>query len=379
MNIIIAGDFCPHARFLDGNADLKKSVSNGIEVLLKEADYSIVNFECPIMPENGKAVKIQKQGPNLAFDGMALDYVKSIGFDAITLANNHINDFGSEGIYSTISKAESVGLDFVGVGRNSVEANAILYRKIGNQTLAIINCCENEFSIATGTTAGANPIDPIKLYYAIRKAKNNSDYIIVIVHGGIEHFYLPTMRMKQTYRFFVDAGADAVINHHQHCYSGYEVYQGKPIFYGLGNFMFDWYGQRNSIWNEGYMVRLNVVDKNVAFELIPYNQCNESPKVDLMDENQILTFKAKIGKINQIIAVDKILQEMLDKYMDKENKDYLLALTPYSSRYLVAFFRRGWLPSFLSKKRILRLYDYLKCESHRERFIYFIESKYKII
>lgn len=84
----------------------------------------------------------------------------------------------------------------------------------------------------------------------------------MIVHGGVEHHQYPTKRMVQTYRFFVDAGADAVINHHQHCPCGYEIYNGKPIYYGLGNFCFDWDGKRDSMWNVGYMVALNV-DRNI--------------------------------------------------------------------------------------------------------------------
>ena len=64
-------------------------------------------------------------------------------------------------------------------------------------------------------------------------------------------------RMKELYHYFVDAGADVVINHHQHCYSGYEEYKGSPIFYGLGNFLFDNSDFRPQPWNEGYLVELD--------------------------------------------------------------------------------------------------------------------------
>ena len=84
-----------------------------------------------------------------------------------------------------------------------------------------------------------NPLLPIQQFYKIQEAKENADYVLVIVHGGIEHYQLPTSRMIETYRFFIDAGADAVVNHHQHCYSGYERYKSKPIIYGLGNLLFD--------------------------------------------------------------------------------------------------------------------------------------------
>ena len=146
--------------------------------------------------------------------------------------------------------------DFVGGGNSLRQASETLYKSIDGHTLAVINCCEHEFSIATETSSGANPLNPIQQYYKIQEARKNADYVLVIVHGGHEHYQLPSPRMKETYRFFVDAGADAVVNHHQHCYSGYEVYNGKPIFYGIGNFLFDREGVRNSIWNEGDMVLL---------------------------------------------------------------------------------------------------------------------------
>ena len=98
-----------------------------------------------------------------------------------------------------------------------------MYKRKDGETLAIINCCEHEFSIADDDSAGANPLNPIQQYYKIKEARLNADYVLVIVHGGHEMYQLPSLRMVDTYRFFIDAGADAVVNHHQHCFSGYET------------------------------------------------------------------------------------------------------------------------------------------------------------
>lgn len=162
----------------------------------------------------------------------AVDAVKYAGFDVCTLANNHILDYGTTCCLDTKRLLEEDGIKTVGIGENLSRAADILYLKKENETLAIINCCEHEFSIATEETAGANPLNPIQQYYKIQEARQSADYVLVIVHGGHEYYQLPSPRMKETYRFFIDAGADAVINHHQHCYSGYEEYKGKPIFMG---------------------------------------------------------------------------------------------------------------------------------------------------
>ena len=143
-----------------------------------------------------------------------------------------------------------------GGGKDVTQAGYILYRSVSGKQVAFINACEHEFSIATEDRGGSNALELVKVYRSITDARRQADYVVVIIHGGLEMYQLPTLRMKETYRFFVDAGADAVVNHHQHCFSGYEVYKGKPIFYGLGNFCFDWEGRRNSIWNQGYAITL---------------------------------------------------------------------------------------------------------------------------
>lgn len=115
----------------------------------------------------------------------------------------------------------------------------------------------------------------VKQYYDIKEVRSKADYVIVIIYGGVELFWLPTRRMIETYRFFIDAGADAILNHHQHCCSDYEVYNGKPIFYGLGNFCFD-VPNSDYRWTSGYMVEIEFKKSGIIdFAIIPYRQCTE--------------------------------------------------------------------------------------------------------
>lgn len=239
--------------------------------------------------------------------------------------------------------------------------------------IAFINCCEHEFSIATEHSAGANPLNPIQQYYAIVEAKNKADYVIIVVHGGHEYFQLPSPRMQEIYRFFVDIGADAVINHHQHCYSGYEVYKEKPIFYGLGNFCFDKNTQRNSIWNEGYLVKL-VLDNKIHFELYPYIQCNDTPNVVLMKKDRVDDFYSSIKCLNEIIADSCRLKLEHQHWMKEREGNLKLVLSPYSNRWFRIMASRGLLPMFLSKKRKLSLLNFIYCESHRDRIVYLLNE-----
>jgi len=175
--------------------------------------------------------------------------------------------------------------------------------------------------------------------------------------------------MKETYRFFVDAGADIVINHHQHCYSGYEVYNKKPIFYGLGNFSFDWEGKRNTIWNEGYMVSLWINNGKIDFKLIPYIQGNDIPGINLIDVEKQDEFYKRIDKLNAIISDDLQLNAEHQKFMNTTSLAYKITLEPYRNKYLTALYARHLLPFLLSKKKLLNMLNFIQCEAHQERTI----------
>lgn len=362
MKILIAGDFCQRFRTIKKIEDKEfSSMFDAIKPIVNECDVKIVNFEFPIVVEKSKPIK--KIGPTLKGTINAVDAIKYAGFNVCTLANNHILDQGDSCCIETKNLLEKNGVSTVGVGSNLNDAGNILYMESEGEKMAIINCCENEFSIATDLTPGANPLNPIRQFYKIKEARKYADFVLVIVHGGIEHYQLPTPRMVENYHFFIDAGADAIVNHHQHCYSGYEIYNGKPIIYGLGNLLFDNLNSRYSIWNEGYMVQINF-DEKITFDLHPYTQCNEEPNICLMNEEQKKSFKNKILDLNRIIASPKELMKALDAYSIKNRKFILSSFTPWTNRLLLAAFIRGLLPSFLSTKRILNIKNRISCESH---------------
>ena len=212
VSILISGDFAPRYRLADSvdSGNFQDIFPDGVREIVKSADFSFVNFESPITETGFRP--IPKCGPNLHCSQKAADAIKYAGFTGVTLANNHIMDYGAEGLHKTLGCCKASGLDVVGVGNNLCDATSILYLESDGKKLAVINCCEHEFSIATDTEPGANPLNPIRQFHQICEAKANADYVVVIVHGGHEHFQLPSPRMQETYRFFIEAGADAVVN-----------------------------------------------------------------------------------------------------------------------------------------------------------------------
>lgn len=285
----------------------------------------------------------------------------------MTLANNHVLDFGEDGLRETVKCCKEAGLEVVGVGDDLRKAGDPLYLTKNGKTLAIVNCCEHEFSIATDRSAGANPLDPARQYYQIGEARNRADYVLVIVHGGHEHWQLPSPRMQETYRFFIDVGADAVVNHHQHCYSGYEIYNGKPIFYGLGNFCFERANTHNDKWNEGFMVGLDFNDGEIAYRLYPYVQCDGEAGVRLVEERS--GFESKVARMNKIISSYEELRDATEAYYSQSVRECIARFQP-GCRISDRLFRMGLLPSPISRKRLLIILNHIECEAHRDKELY---------
>lgn len=368
---MIAGDYAPITpRIIEQIDNTKYEEMFPIDLVseIKDVDYSIVNFECPIADEDSKP--IEKNGPALKCSSKSVDAIKYCGFQGVTLANNHILDQGIDGLRKTVSCCKEANLDITGVGRNIEDASQILYVVRNGEKLAIINCCEHEFSIATENKDGAYPLSPVLQYNQIIEARRNANYVVVIVHGGHEHCQLPSPRMKETYRFFIDAGADAVVNHHQHCFSGYEIYNGKPIVYGLGNFAFDWDGKRNSKWNQGYLVKLDL-KYDVELVLIPYEQYGDSASVQLLKYKK--DFYANILRLNEIIGDDRELKQQTDLFFESRYSIIASILEPSQNRWVRSAINRHLLPSMLSKEWLIKLLNIIDCEAHRDTLLYYLK------
>lgn len=374
MKILIAYDFFPQAtvKRLLQNKEYAQ-VLGEVAPIINSVDYAIVNYESPVTL--GRYSKITKCGSCLCSDKNGVEAIKWAGFDMVTLANNHIFDYGCKGLEDTLATCREYKIDTVGVGKNLEEASKVFYKEVDGKVLAIINCCEHEFSVAGVDSPGANPLNPIGQYYKIQEARENADKVLVIIHGGHEHFQLPSPRMVETYRFFIDAGADAVVNHHQHCYSGYEIYNGKPIFYGLGNFCFSGENKKvKPIWFEGFMLQLDFKQNDTEFALYPYVQCRDNVNVRLMSGKETERFNSRVSELNEIIADNRQLRSKHKEWMDNTEKDIELRFTPYDNKYLKYACSKGLLPKFLSDAKKVSVLNYIRCEAHRDRTLNMLEK-----
>ena len=363
FNIFISGDFAPRMRVNEvikyGDYQL---LYNDILPLIKDADIAITNLESPLL-ENG--TPIAKTGPNLKAPIKSIEALKFAEFDMVTLANNHMMDYGQKGLFSTIKICEENQIKHIGAGANLEEAKQIQYVNVKGQRVAFINCCENEWSTTQGEEPGCNPLNEVGIYYQIIEAKKNAAFIILIIHGGHETYEYPSPRMKKLYRWFVDLGIDAVIGHHTHCFSGYEIYKGKPIVYSLGNFIFD-SDKRKSSWNIGAAAMVTIQESKIDLDLFPFAQCDDTVGVHLFDEKKkeewLANEQIKTGQIQD----DKLLYDKFKGFAAKQERLYRGYLEPKSPSWVLAAKNRGWLPRRISGAKRLLYQNIIRAEAHRD-------------
>jgi hypothetical protein len=216
-----------------------KRVGGGgaVRHLLTNADLALANFENPA-PDR---FRYHTSGTVFSADPALIEGLANAGLDWVSLANNHIGDAGRAGIVQTRRNVERWGIAVSGAGANRAEAHAPAWLEAGGLRIAVFGYD----TIAPSYAATADRPGSAQLTVAAARAdiaaarKAGADLVVVYPHWGIEYRATPTAAQRRLARALVDAGADLVIGNHAHWAAAMEVYEGRPIWYALGNFVFD--------------------------------------------------------------------------------------------------------------------------------------------
>ena len=264
MKISIGGDISVkadcHELFAQGRG---KELFSDICDVFDSCDRVIVNLECAVTEKN---TKIKKIGPNLSAPLNTVKALKDAGVTDCSLSNNHIFDFGKEGIYDTLEQLKKYGINYTGFGKNENDSRKDLIITDGKVKVAVIAVCEHEYSYALKNRMGARPYDPYDTNDDIAEAKKDADYVIVIYHGGKEECRYPSPRLLKACRSMIKHGADVVLCQHSHCIGCYEEFMGGHILYGQGNFHFickeyEDPDDNGYMWNTGLLAVIDITDK----------------------------------------------------------------------------------------------------------------------
>jgi poly-gamma-glutamate synthesis protein (capsule biosynthesis protein) len=377
MKISIAGDFCITSSHL--NEDL---LSERVKSLFNHSDINIVNLEGPIISEDNLN-KIIKTGPHIHTSKEVLKYLKQLNTNVVTLANNHILDYGARGLETTIKECKQNNIFTVGGGINLKNASQPIILERNDIKIGIVNFCEKEWNIASDKTAGANPLDIIENIKQIQKTRVQSDFVVVIIHGGHEYYHLPSPRMVKQYRFFAENGADLIIGHHPHCISGYEIHKKVPIFYSLGNMIFTQQSNHKE-WYTGLILQIDITKRNsIKWQLIPIKQSYQNFKLSLVSGREKDKILREIDELSKIINDDKKLNlhwiEFVEKWEDYVI-DFFSPINIIPGKYIRAGLKRLGFNKILNKNRYLvKILNRIRCEAHYDLAKEALKSKiYKL-
>ena len=301
-------------------------ISENAQSELASADISVVNNE--FVYEDGET---PLAGKTYTF-GAATENVKLLKIfsaDLVTLANNHVYDYGEEGLISTLDTLDGAEIPYVGAGRNFEEASAIKYFVVKGKKIAFVSATEIEkFAKYTKEATENSPgviktIDTSLFCGVIAEAKANADYVIACVHWGIEgknDFEAEQRRMAEDY---VKAGADVVIGGHPHRLQGVEFIEDTPVAYSLGNFWFS----TGTIYTTIAQIRIDGSGE-LSLYMIPCIQQNLTTSI-LTEEAEIDDFYKYVADVSYGVGIDadgkfynsfKVIKD--ESVNEKTNSDY---------------------------------------------------------
>lgn len=269
-------------------------LSKDLQEEFKNADIAMVNQEFAFTNRGTPAADKQY---TFRADPKNVQIFKDMQVDVVTLANNHTMDFGIDGLTDSFDILNTAGIKYVGAGHNISEAREIKYVDVKDKRIAFLGASrvipEPDWNAYSNKAGMLTTYDPAFLLEDIKTAKTQSDFVVVYVHWGLEKQESPQEYQRNLAKQYIDVGADLVVGSHPHVLQGIEYYNGKPIIYSLGNFMF-----YNSI-NQTALLKVTLNDQGeVNVRLIPgkaenaytYMLDNETDKSEFYQHMKRISF-----------------------------------------------------------------------------------------
>ena len=207
--------------------------------LMQESDLFLLNEEFPFSLRGEPMADKQY---TFRTDPKYVQIFQDLGTDIVTVANNHALDYGKDAFIDTLDTLKYADIACIGGGRDIDEASAPAVRTIEGQTFAFFGATRvspsYDWYAASGQPGLFQTYDPAKLNEAITAANETYDHVIVFVHWGIERNDIPEEYQRALAKGYIDAGADLIVGCHPHVLQGFEYYNGVPIVYSLGNYLF---------------------------------------------------------------------------------------------------------------------------------------------
>lgn len=316
IRLLFAGDLMPGGVVLDDSNVFSDDIYN----LFSEAELRIATLECAI-GENMSFDQVKMENPlwrNIIYaPDRAIDKLKELNINIVSLANNHIYDLGEDGLRNTINLLKKNSIKYVGAGLNDEEASSPAVFNIKGKTLAFLAYMEPYWRAphpAGVDSPGINLLQMDKVLDDVRKAKEKYDYVFVLPHWGVEYTYFPLAVDRKKAWSIVKAGADGIIGSHTHQIQPW-IRKGKSfIFFSLGNFLFP----------DFFMLPERPICYPQKNDFDKYPVSYEYPRNPNGIVRRVWKLKNRIGLLATIDISDRLSGSATFIELDKDNRVVLL-------------------------------------------------------
>lgn len=226
---------------------------------LRAADLTFGNLECPVSDAGHNLRHLY----SFRADPKVIEGLKFAGFDVVSVANNHLYDWGRPALVDTIERMRAAGIRPVGAGANDLQAHYPVLVDLNGVKLAFlayVNVVPRE-ATAGPDRAGVAWLESDRALDDIRFARSLADLVIVSLHWGVEYMTRPERRQVELAHRMIEAGADLVVGGHPHVVQPLEQYRGRWIAYSLGNFVFD---QQSPATRRGLMLEVTLAGNRIS-------------------------------------------------------------------------------------------------------------------
>jgi poly-gamma-glutamate synthesis protein (capsule biosynthesis protein) len=366
-SIIIGGDVCPTQRnaqyFCKGDA---RGLFHDLLEELAAADLVVANLECPLIQ---KPSPIAKTGPILAGSTAAIRGLVESHIHCLGLANNHALDHGAPGLLSTLRACAVGGIQTFGAGKNLDEARRMLVVKVGPWRIGLLGASEQEWSIATESSPGANPLDLVECAGTLNRHRGMVDFSLVLLHDGAEFYPFPSPRLRKVCRFLIDQGANMVVCQHSHCAGAYEAYGGGHIIYGQGNLLVDSPGRETS-WHEGFLIRLTLEqDFPARWDPVPYLQSDSNPGAKRMPPDRARAFLQALAERSRAIQDDGFVARAWEQFCSRQRHSFISFVLGHGPLLRRLNHNGGVVRHLHRKQRLREIKNCVVSDTNREVFL----------
>lgn len=374
MKLIIGGDLVPTENNIElfNNGSIKELLGEKLLNIWNESEFKVFNLEVPLVD---KKEYIKKSGPNLIAPISTIKGIKKLDPSLITLANNHILDQGEQGLVSTMKLLSENDIPFIGSGKTLRDAHRGYVLEKKGIKIGVYSCAEKEFTIATKNTAGANPFNPLDSLDHIKNLKKRCDYLVVLYHGGKEHYRYPSPNLQEICKKICDSGTNLVVCQHSHCIGSYEKYKTSTIVYGQGNFIFCKYN--NSYWNNSLLIQIDL-ENNFKIEYIPIKKNGNMIVLGENKEKEKILFEFE--KRSKEILQENFIEDKYKEFSKEMLNNYLYSFSGMNKwiRRVDKYLLKNWIfNSMFKDKNLLDIQNSIQCEAHRELLLQGIKDRIK--